>query len=70
MLYDKQLFVAAAEVGVVAGSLSMHTLHSFIWYGLLTLAFSVITTRVFTCTLVVLAMGCSRFTSLIFVFID
>ena len=69
MLYDKLLFVANAEVDVVAGSRSMHTLHSFIWSGLLTLAFSVITTRDFTCTLVVLAMGCSRFTSLIFMFI-
>ena len=70
MLYAKQLFVADAEVDVVTGSLSMHTLHSFISYGLFTLAFSVITTRVFTCTLLVLTMGCSKFASLIFVFID
>ena len=29
MLYDKLLFVATAEVDVVVGSLSMHTLHFF-----------------------------------------
>ena len=69
MLYDKLLFVANVEVEVIAGSRSMHTLHSFIWSGLLTLAFSVITTGDFTCALVVLAVGCSRSTSPVFVFI-
>ena len=41
MLYDKLLFVATAEVDVVVGSFSMHTLHSFVWNGLVALTFSV-----------------------------
>ena len=54
MLYDNLLLVANVGVEVIAGTHSMHTLHSFIWSGLLTLAFSVITTGDFTCTLVVM----------------
>ena len=70
MLYDKLLFVVTAEVDVVVGSLSMHTLHSFVWNGLVALTFSVITTRVFVCAVVVLAAGWSRFASVFFVVID
>ena len=70
MLYDILLFVATAEVDVIVGSLSMHTLHSFIGNELVALAFSVITTGVFVCTVVVLAAGWSRFTSVLFMVID
>ena len=70
MLYDKLLFVATAEVDVVVGSLSMHTLHSFVWNGLVALTFSVITTGVFVCTVVVLAAGWSRSALMFFVVID
>ena len=70
MLYDLLLFVATAEVDIIAGSLSMCTLHSFVGIGLMTLAFSVITTRVFVCTVVVLGTGWSRFTSVFFMVID
>ena len=70
MLYDKLLLVATAEMDIVVGSLAMHTLHSFIWNGLVALTFSVITTGVFVCTVVVLAVCWSRFASVFFVVID
>ena len=65
MLYDKFLFVVTAEVDVVVGSLSMHTLHSFVWNGLVALTFSVITTGVFICTAVVLTAGWSTIASVL-----
>ena len=66
MLYDILLFVETEGTAIIVGSLLMHTLHSFVGSGLMTLAFSVITARVFICTVVILTVGWSRVPSVFF----